>query len=86
MSEDGWRSFLTGDGFDDWVILHGGPTAVFNVGSLHEAARLAAAVVEFPGLGPRTLQRRLFSGELVFEEGDARLRVDAVSRESELLA
>ncbi|MCR2825040.1 hypothetical protein NQ160_05810, partial [Microbacterium sp. zg.Y909] len=27
MSEDGWRAFLTGEGVDDWVILHGGPTA-----------------------------------------------------------
>jgi len=55
MSEDGWRAFLTGEGVDDWVILHGGPTAVFKVGSLQEAARLAAAVAEIPGLGPRTL-------------------------------
>ncbi|MDF2563527.1 MAG: hypothetical protein K0R99_4973 [Microbacterium sp.] len=55
MSEDGWRAFLTGEGVDDWVILHGGPTAVFKVGSLQEAALLAAAVAGIPGLGPRTL-------------------------------
>jgi 4a-hydroxytetrahydrobiopterin dehydratase len=55
MSEQGWRDFLSADGIDDWVILHGGPTAVFRVGSLHEAARLAAAVAEVPGLEPRTL-------------------------------
>jgi 4a-hydroxytetrahydrobiopterin dehydratase len=55
MSEDGWRSFLSGDGVEDWVILHGGPTAVFIVGSLRDATRLAAAVAEVPGLGPRTL-------------------------------
>lgn len=55
MSEDGWRAFLSGDGVDDWVILHGGPTAVFKVASLSDAARLAAAVAELPGLGPRTL-------------------------------
>lgn len=55
MSEDGWRAFLSGDGVDDWVILHGGPTAVFRVSSLHDAARLASAVSEVPGLGPRTL-------------------------------
>ncbi|WP_243076673.1 VOC family protein [Microbacterium sp. SS28] len=55
MSEDGWRAFLSGDGVEDWVILHGGPTALFKVTSLGEAARLAAAVSEVPGLGPRTL-------------------------------
>ena len=55
MSEQGWREFLSADGVDDWVVLHGGPTAVFKVGSLQEGARLAAAVAEIPGLGPRTL-------------------------------
>jgi 4a-hydroxytetrahydrobiopterin dehydratase len=55
MSEQGWRDFLSADGVDDWVILHGGPTAVFRVGSLQEAARLAAAVADVPGLEPRTL-------------------------------
>src|SRR5918999_6405180 len=55
MSEQGWREFLSADGVDDWVILHGGPTAVFMVGSLQDAARLAAAVAEVPGLEPRTL-------------------------------
>ncbi len=55
MSEQGWREFLSADGVEDWVILHGGPTAVFMVGSLQEAARLAAAVAEVPGLEPRTL-------------------------------
>lgn len=55
MSEQGWRDFLSADGVDDWVILHGGPTAVFRVGSLQEAARLAASVADVPGLEPRTL-------------------------------
>ena len=55
MSEDGWRAFLSGADIDDWAILHGGPTAVFKVASLQDAARLAAAVAEVPGLGPRTL-------------------------------
>lgn len=55
MSEDGWRAFLSGTDIDDWVILHGGPTAVFKVASLQDAARLGAAVAEMPGLGPRTL-------------------------------
>jgi 4a-hydroxytetrahydrobiopterin dehydratase len=55
MSEQGWRDFLSADGIDDWVVLHGGPTAVFRVASLQDAARLAAAVVDVPGLEPRTL-------------------------------
>ena len=55
MSEQGWRDFLSADGLDDWAVLHGGPTAVFKVASLADAARLAAAVAEVPGLEPRTL-------------------------------
>jgi 4a-hydroxytetrahydrobiopterin dehydratase len=55
MSEQGWRDFVSADGLEDWVVLHGGPTAVFRVSSLAEAARLAAAVAEVPGLEPRTL-------------------------------
>ena len=55
MSEQGWRSFLFADGVQDWVILHGGPTAVFEVPSLQHAAQLAAAIAEVPGLGPRTI-------------------------------
>lgn len=49
MSERGWQEFLAADGVDDWVVLHGGATAVFRAGSLAEAARLAAAVGEVAG-------------------------------------
>ena len=55
MSEDGWRQFLAAEGVDDWVVLHGGPTAVFRVGSLQEAARLAASLANVDGLDPRTV-------------------------------
>lgn len=51
MSEQGWRDFLAAEGVDDWVVLHGGATAVFRVGSIGEAARLAAAVAEVDGFG-----------------------------------
>jgi 4a-hydroxytetrahydrobiopterin dehydratase len=54
MSEAGWRAFLAAEGVEDWVVLHGGPTAVFRVGSLAEGAALAAAIAEVPGLGERT--------------------------------
>ena len=50
MSEQGWRGFLAAEGLDDWVVLHGGATAVFRVGSVREAARLAEAIAEVPGL------------------------------------
>jgi len=55
MSEKGWRDFLSAEGTEDWVVLHGGPTAVFKVGSLLEAARLAEAVAAVPGLEERTV-------------------------------
>lgn len=50
MGEQGYREFLAAEGIDDWVVLHGGATAVFRVGSLGEAARLAGVVANIPGL------------------------------------
>jgi 4a-hydroxytetrahydrobiopterin dehydratase len=50
VSEQGWREFLAAAGVEDWVVLHGGATAVFRAGSLGEAARLAATVAAVPGL------------------------------------
>jgi 4a-hydroxytetrahydrobiopterin dehydratase len=50
VSEQGWIDFLHADGVDDWVVLHGGATAVFRVVSLGEAADLAAAIAEVSGL------------------------------------
>jgi hypothetical protein len=50
MSEQGWRDFLAADGVGDWVVLHGGATAVFRVSSLLHAARLADAVAQVPGV------------------------------------
>jgi 4a-hydroxytetrahydrobiopterin dehydratase len=55
MSEEGWRAFLTAEGVDDWVVLHGGPVAAFAVGSLAEAAGLAAAVAAVEGLTGRNV-------------------------------
>ena len=50
MSEQGWREFLAADGVEDWVVLHGGATAVFRVASLAEAAHLVDTVARVPGL------------------------------------
>ena len=49
MSERGWQAFLAADGVDDWVVLHGGATAVFRAGSLADAARQAGAVAQVAG-------------------------------------
>lgn len=50
MSEQGWRGFLFAEGTGDWVVLHGGATAVFRVGSLREAAQLAEAITALPAV------------------------------------
>ena len=49
MSEPGWRSFLDAEGVGDWVVLHGGATALFKVASLLEAAQLATALADIVG-------------------------------------
>jgi 4a-hydroxytetrahydrobiopterin dehydratase len=50
MSKQGWREFLAAEDVEDWVVLHGGATAVFRVRSLGEAVELARAVAQVPGL------------------------------------
>ena len=50
MSEEGWKAFLAAEGVDDWVVLHGGPTAVFRTASMGAAARLVAAIAEVEGV------------------------------------
>ena len=50
MSEQGWREFLAADGVGDWVVLHGGATAVFRVGSIRESVELVAAFADVAGL------------------------------------
>ena len=50
MSTQGWQDFLAAQGVADWVVLHGGATAVFRVPTLGEAAMLAGVVAGLPGL------------------------------------
>ena len=50
MSEKGWHEFLAAEGVDDWVVLHGGATAVFRVASLRAAVELAEAVAKIQNL------------------------------------
>ena len=51
MSAEGRIEFLRADGVDDWVVLHGGAVAVFRAATFEDAARLASAVAEIPGVG-----------------------------------
>ena len=53
MSEQGWRAFLQAEGVEDWVVLHGGATAVYRVGSLSDGARFADAVARAEGVAGR---------------------------------
>jgi 4a-hydroxytetrahydrobiopterin dehydratase len=64
MSEQGWRAFLDADGVEDWVVLHGGPTAVFRTETLAAAARLAEAIAGIPGLEGTHAQLTAVSGRL----------------------
>lgn len=50
MSDQGWKEFLAADGLEDWVVLHGGPTAVFQTKTLADAANLAQLIAQLPGL------------------------------------
>ena len=50
MSKEGWQEFLRAEGVEDWVVLHGGATAVFRVESMADSARLSEAVAAIPGL------------------------------------
>jgi 4a-hydroxytetrahydrobiopterin dehydratase len=64
VSEDHWRAFLEADGLDDWVVLHGGPSAVFLTSNLADAAELARAVAQVPGLDASTIQLVIVSNKL----------------------
>ena len=64
MSEQGWHDFLAAEGVEDWVVLHGGAMAAFRVGSLREAARLAEAVAETPGIEGSGAMLTLADGSL----------------------
>lgn len=53
MSDQGWKEFLAAEGVEDWVVLHGGATAVYRVASMGEAARLAEAIAQTSGVAGR---------------------------------
>jgi 4a-hydroxytetrahydrobiopterin dehydratase len=64
MNEQGWRSFLAAQGGSDWVVLHGGAAAVFRVESVVEAARLAEAIAQVPGVDGAGVLMTVADGQL----------------------
>ena len=50
MSMQGWRDFLAADGVEEWVVLHGGAAAAYDVGSIAEASGLASEITQVPGV------------------------------------
>lgn len=64
LSEQYWKEFLQADGLEDWVVLHGGPSAVFLTDSLADAAELARAVAQLPGLDGTHAQLAIVSKSL----------------------
>ena len=64
MSEQHWKEFLQADGLEDWVVLHGGPSAVFVTENLVDAAELARAVAQLPGLDGSRAQLTIVSKRL----------------------
>lgn len=64
MSNQGWKDFLAAEGLQDWVVLHGGPTAVFQTKSLAAAAQLAALIAQLPELDGTPAQLSIVSQSL----------------------
>ena len=64
MSDEGWRAFLAAEGIEEWVVLHGGPTAVYRTSSLADAAALAQLIAAVPGLNGTHAQINLLSSQV----------------------
>src|SRR5262249_27546875 len=64
MSEQGWRAFVASMADSDWVVLHGGATAVFVVPSVVEAAGLAEALARIPGFAGAGVLMTVADGQL----------------------
>jgi 4a-hydroxytetrahydrobiopterin dehydratase len=64
LSEQGRLDFLAAEGLEDWVVLHGGPTAVYRTASLAEAASLANAIAQIPELNGTRAQLNVVSERL----------------------
>lgn len=64
MSEQGRIDFLEAEGLEDWVVLHGGPTAVYGTANLAEAAALANSISQIPELDGTQVQLNIVTKRL----------------------
>jgi 4a-hydroxytetrahydrobiopterin dehydratase len=61
MSEQGWKAFLAADDLTDWVVLHGGPTAVYKTKTFAEAALFFQALAQLPEINGTKTQINVVS-------------------------
>ena len=61
MSEKGWKAFLAADDLTDWVVLHGGPTAVYKTKTFAEAALFFQALAQLPEINGTKTQINVVS-------------------------
>ena len=64
MSEQGWQEFLNAGNLLDWVVLHGGPTAVFKMQSFQDAATFAQSIARVSGIDETHAQITIVSNLL----------------------
>ena len=64
MGEQGRLDFLNAEGLEDWVVLHGGPTAVFRTATLAQSASLAKEIAQIPELDGTRAQLNVVSERL----------------------
>jgi 4a-hydroxytetrahydrobiopterin dehydratase len=64
MSEQGRHDLLAAEGLEDWVVLHGGPTAVFVSATLADSAKLAYEIAQLPELDPTITQLNIVANRL----------------------
>jgi 4a-hydroxytetrahydrobiopterin dehydratase len=77
MSEQGWKAFLAADDLTDWVVLHGGPTAVYKTKTFAEAASFFQALAQLPDINGTKTQINV-----VFERVTVRLTREVWNIES----
>ena len=61
MSEQGWKAFLAADDLTDWVVLHGGPTAVYKTNTFAEAALFFQGLAQLPEINGTKTQINVVS-------------------------
>jgi 4a-hydroxytetrahydrobiopterin dehydratase len=61
MSEQGWKAFLAADDLTDWVVLHGGPTAVYKTKTFAEAALFFQGLAQLPEINGTKTQINVVS-------------------------